>query len=139
MKKAKNLLKEELEEKLANLSANLNESNKNQYKELQEQLNDIVEQEIQGVVLRSLCEDYEKGEKCSKYFFSLEKYRAKQKTINRIKLSCGSLTSDSKTILQECRSFYQNLYRQNENTNINIHPEFFTSVPIPKLSDKETH
>ena len=104
---------------------NLNDSNKAEYKKLQDQLNDIIEQEIQGIILRSLCEEYEQGEKCSNYFFSLEKYRAKQKTMNRIKLADGSLCSDSKTILQECRTFYKNLYSQNDNLNRDLYPEFF--------------
>ena len=137
IKKAKNLLKAKLEQDLKVISQDLNETNKTQYKNLQEQLNEIFEQEIQGVILRSLCEEYEQGEKCSKYFFSLEKYRGKQKTINRIKLADGSLCSESKIILHECRTFYENLYSQNKNVNPNIHPEFFTSVPAPKLTTKQ--
>ena len=62
LKKAKTLLKAELEKEIKNLSKNLNEINKEQYKNLQEQLNEIIEQEIKGVILRSLCEDYEQGE-----------------------------------------------------------------------------
>ena len=87
--------------------------------------------------LRSLCEEYEQGEKCSKYFFSLEKYRAKQKTLNRIKLADGSVCSDSKNILYECRTFYKNLYSLNKNVNLNLHPEIFTSVLAPKLTAKQ--
>ena len=110
IKKAKRLIKSELEQELKNLSRNLNDTNKIQYKKLQDQLNDIIEQEIKGQILRSLCEEYEQGEKCSNYFFSLEKYKAKQKTINRLKLSDGSFCSDSRKILEECRTFYKNLY-----------------------------
>ena len=44
---------------------NLNEENKAHYRSLQEQLDSIIETEIQGVILRSLCEEYEKGEKCT--------------------------------------------------------------------------
>ena len=58
-------------------------------------------------------------------FFSLEKYKEKQKTINRIKLSDGSYCSDSKTILEECRTFYKNLYSKNNNLDNSVYPEFF--------------
>ena len=137
LKKAKSLIKAELEQELKKLSLNLNDSNKAEYKKLQDQLNDIIEQEIQGIILRSLCEEYEQGEKCSNYFFSLEKYRAKQKTMNRIKLADGSLCSDSKTILQECRTFYKNLYSQNYNLNRDLYPEFFSKIPGPKLTAQQ--
>ena len=80
----------QIEKELQALSANLNEANKLKYKNLQDQLNEIIENEVKGVILRSLCNDYEKGEKCTKYFFTLEKYRAKQKTMRRLKLSSGA-------------------------------------------------
>ena len=111
--------------------------NKARYKALQEDLNDIIETEIKGSILRSLCEEYEQGEKCSKYFFSLEKFRGKQKTISRLKRADGSLTSDSKIILEECRKFYQNLYDRNHNVDLSLHPEFFRNVTTPKLSEEQ--
>ena len=119
------------------LSLDLNEENKAHYRSLQEQLDSIIETEIQGVILRSLCDEYEKGEKCTKYFFSLEKYRAKQKTISRLKLGDGSFSSDADIILEECRKFYQKLYSRNLNVNPSLYPEFFNNVTIPKLSEKQ--
>ena len=53
------------------MSANLNETNKEQYTNLQNQLNEVIENEVKGSILRSLCQDFEAGEKCTKYFFSL--------------------------------------------------------------------
>ena len=137
VKKAKTLMKAKIEEELKSLSSILNPENKGRFKQLQDQLNDILEQEIKGVILRSLCDDYERGEKCSKYFFSLEKYHAKQKTLNRIKIADGSFTSDSKVILQECRAFYKNLYSRDFRVDPNINPHFFTAVPAPKLSEQQ--
>ena len=95
------LLKANLEKEMENLYPKLNDINKHQYLNLKEKLNDIIEDEIKGVILRSLCNDYENGEKCSKYFFSLEKYRSKQKTISRIKLEDGSFTSSAPVISNE--------------------------------------
>ena len=65
IKKAKMILKLELEKELKLLQDNLHETNKNQYKLLQNQLNEIIENEVKGSILRSLCQDYEEGEKCS--------------------------------------------------------------------------
>ena len=115
----------------------MSESNKEKYKSLKDQLNEIIEDEVKGSILRSLCDEYEQGEKCSKYFFSLEKYRAKQKTISRLKLSDGSFTSDVKKILNECRNFYKNLYSKNINVDPLAFPAFFSNVTTPKLTENQ--
>ena len=130
LKKSKLLLKNNLEKELETLSQNLNEENKGKFKALQEQLNAIIETEIQGSILRSLCDEYEQGE-------NIEKYRAKQKTISRLKLSDGSFSSDPKVILEECRYFYQKLYSKNINVNPSLHPEFFRNVTTPKLTENQ--
>ena len=106
LKKARALLKINIENQLKQISENLSDENLSQYQELKDKLDEIIEYEVKGSILRSLCDDYEKGEKCTKYFFSLEKFRAKQKTILRLKLQNGSFTSDQKTILNACRTFY---------------------------------
>ena len=137
IKKAKMFLKANLEKEIKILYPKLNPANKGQYLALKEKLNDIIEDEVKGVILRSLCDDYENGEKCSMYFFSLEKYRSKQKTISKIKLDDGSFTSDAKIILEECRKFYKKLYNKNMNVNLNFHREFFTNITTPKLSEQD--
>ena len=96
LKKAKLLLKSKIETELNEISNNLNEENKEEYKILQNNLNEIIENEVQGSILRSLCQEYEAGEKCTKYFFLLEKFKAKQKTISRLVINDGSFTSDQK-------------------------------------------
>ena len=105
LKKAKLLLKSKIESELNEISNNLNEQNKEEYKMLQNNLNEIIENEVQGSILRSLCQEYEAGEKCTKYFFSLEKFKAKQKTMSRLERNDGSFTSDQKEILSDCRNF----------------------------------
>ena len=70
-------------------------------------------------------------------FFSLEKYRSKQKSISKIKLDDGSFTSDAKIILEECRKFYKKLYNKNLNVNLNFHREFFTNITTPELSEQD--
>ena len=137
VKKAKILIKLQLEKDLKQIHENLNETNKQQYAELQDQLNDIIENEVKGSILRSLCKEYESGEKCSKYFFSLEKYRGKQKTISRIQMADGSFTSDPKLILNECRLFYQKLYSANAQVDPDAFPFFYQNPSIPKLSEEQ--
>ena len=72
-------LKANLEKEIKIFCPKLNPANKGQYLALKEKLNDIIEDEVKGVILLSLCDDYKNGGKCSMYFFSLEKYLSKQK------------------------------------------------------------
>ena len=137
MKKAKLLVKKQIELELQKISADLNEKNKLEYLNLQDKLNEIIENEVKGAILRSLCDEYEKGEKCSKYFFSLEKYRAKQKTISCLKSEDGSLISDQKQILNECRLFYEKLYCKNSSVDISQYSSFFLNGKIPKLNETQ--
>ena len=95
---------------------------------------DIFENEVKGVILRSLCEEYERGEKCTSYFLSMEKYRAKQKTINRLKTSDGSYTTDPKIILKEVKSFYEQLYSKNNTVDPESGADFVANTDIPKTS-----
>ena len=137
VQKAKNLLKANLETELKELAGNLDPQNKERYLDLQAQLNDIIDNEIKGSILRCICKDYQEGEKCTKYFFSLEKFRGKQKTLSRVKKSNGTFTYDDKEILAECRSFYEKLFSANEGVDCN-NPEydfFFNNENIPKVSD----
>ena len=83
LKKAKKMIKENIEKELSQLCNSLNETNKMRYLDLKGQLDEIIENEVKGSILRSLCKDYEDGEKCSKYFFSLEKVKFQQKITTR--------------------------------------------------------
>ena len=130
-------MKQNIEKELLSINSNLTEESKEQYQNLKEQLDEIIECEVKGFILRSLCDDFEQGEKCTRYFFSLEKYKAKQKTISRLKLTGGSFTSDAKVILIDCHLFYKKLYSKNLNVDPNAYPGFFTNVTTPKLSETQ--
>ena len=137
LKKAKNILKLNIEREMDELSQNLNDSNKVIFQNLKLKLDEIIEQEVKGSILRSLCTEYENGEKCSKYFFSLEKNRFKQKTITRLKCSDGSFISDQQAILEECRLFYQKLYSKNNEVDPSNFPFFYENEGIPKISEAQ--
>ena len=137
LKKAKLLFKSNIEKELVLLSHNLDESNKNQYQNLKSELNEIIEHEIKGSILRSLCRDYEQGEKCTKYLFSLEKSKCQQKTISRLKTADGSFISDQSKILEECRKFYKKLYSKNSAVDPDNFPFFCENDNIPKLNQQQ--
>ena len=72
-----------------------------------------------------------------KVFFSLEKFRAKQKTICRLKTTEGEFISDQESILKECRLFYQQLYDKNKNVDPNNYTFFYENSELPKLNSQE--
>ena len=104
---------------------------------MREQLNELYEYEVRGSIIRSLSQNYEEGEKCSKYFFSLEKHKAKQKTICKLKLDNGQEVTNQEAILKECKSFYENLYKNNELCDTESLNHFYENCNIPKVTPSE--
>ena len=121
------------------MANNLSDGNKERYQSLKQQLDELVEFEVRGSILRSLSQNYEDGEKCTKYFFSLEKHRAKQKTICKLKLGTGEEITNHEQILKECLAFYENLYQSNEQIGPDPYSPFFDNPNIPKLSAEEAN
>ena len=60
--------------------------------------------------MRSKARWYENGENKSKYFLNLEKRNFLRKKISKLKLSNDEEMDNAKTILQEEKTFYKNLY-----------------------------
>lgn len=52
------------------------------------------------------------GEKPTGYYLNLEKRKAKDRALSNVLLEDGSTTNTPASILEECRSFYENLYRE---------------------------
>ena len=77
---------------------------------------------MRGSILHILSQNYEEGKKYSKYFFSLEKRRSKQKTITKLKTANGHEITNQEEILKECRLFYEKLYTNDET----VCPEAFS-------------
>ena len=65
---------------------------------------------VQGSIVRSRINWYEKGEKNSKYFLNLENIGSGKTTVRRLFDSTGSITVNPQTIMNELRDYYQNVY-----------------------------
>ena len=77
---------------------------------LKQELKEIHDYKTEGAKIRSTIKWHEEGEKSTRYFFNLEKVRAKQKVWDEIKCSNGKISSDIDVILHEQCQFYKNLY-----------------------------
>ena len=60
--------------------------------------------------MRSHLKWLDEGEKPTNFFCNLEKQHFTEKTIKKLRLKNGSITSDQKTILEEIRHFYAQLF-----------------------------
>ena len=96
-------------------------------------LDNITENELNGLIIRSKAQIVEQDEKYSKYFASLEKNRAESKIVSRLNVN-GTIITEQKEVLTEQKQHYENLYKEKEQTNpsFNIFDEH-----DPKLNANE--
>ena len=74
------------------------------------ELDQIINEKAQGAYIRSRAQNYEEGERNSKYFFNIEKRNSYKKSINKLKIANSTITDDQNIILEEMKSFYKSLY-----------------------------
>ena len=65
---------------------------------------------VRGAILRSKARWYNEGEKNTKYFLNMQKRHFNKKTIKQLQSNKKGVINTDDKILQEAKSFYQNLY-----------------------------
>ena len=83
------------------------------YKGAKTKLNNLYNYIADGAILRSKYRWYEEGEKCSKYFLSLEKRNKTSSCIPKLLMEDGQEITNLEHIRKEIKSFYENLYMKN--------------------------
>ena len=81
----------------------------------QEKLEKVREPKIQGAITRSRARWYEEGEKCSKYFLSLEKINGARKSIQSLLVNDQLITNKAE-ILSQVTSHLKNKYNVLDNS-----------------------
>nr|BAC82613.1 pol-like protein [Danio rerio] len=110
LQNCKKYKEKELKEKLENELKNENGKNIQKIKELQGRLNEMEEEKFEGARLRSKAKFTVEGEKCTKFFFDLEKRRGKSEMIREIRSKNGNVVEQHEEILEEIRSYYEKLF-----------------------------
>ena len=128
---------EELKQELVTLEIKLdnNEEVLERYNSVKLELEKNEEEILKGLMVRSRAKWIEDGEKCSKYFFQLEKKNYKTKCIRTL-FKEEQRISDPKQILEECQNFYVNLYTETK-TEKNTHSGNLFQNTHPTLSENE--
>ena len=100
------------------------------------------QQKIEGARVRSRIQDYEEGEKSSKFFFRQEKINTRNKLWHRIKGSDGQVKFGIDNILNEQRIFYQKLMKsegwdKKKAKMLTQNIDLFISAEDREMCDKE--
>ncbi|CAC5361461.1 unnamed protein product [Mytilus coruscus] len=97
-------------EKISNLAANNLKYDTNEYEEIKSKMKDFEDKICKGAILRSKAYWDVEGDKNSKYFLQLEKYRQENNAIKELENDQGKLLTKSNDVLDEIQDYYKNLY-----------------------------
>ena len=134
----------ELENELKYLEEKLDSAtDQEQIANTQQQINNVkIEMEeiddykTHGLILRSRCRWYEKGEKSNDYFLRLESRNRVKKTMNKLQRSDGTMTTDAKEILRMQSNFYKELYANKQERNKREISEYLHKITTPILNEE---
>lgn len=98
---------------------NLSEMELGELAALQLELDKMYEDKARGAFIRSRRKWLEQGEKCTKYFFNLEKRNYEVSSLSKLKIN-DQICEDKKLISQYVANFYQKLYAVDNESGDNI-------------------
>ena len=115
-----------------------NEYLQSQYLKLKQKLEINYLEKARGAQIRARAKWIEQGEKNTKFFLNLEKIRARQNTITRLRQTSSQLITNQGQILEEQVKYYQDLYSQvtNEKTELLVN-DFVANENFPCLENEE--
>jgi len=96
-------------------------------------------EETRGAQIRSGIKWIEEGDKCNKYFLSLEKARARNNTITKLTDEHGGLKTKEEDIIKYLQRFYTDLYKETK-TRDDIKRDivnFTDKIYVPRLTHEE--
>lgn len=81
-----------------------------EYCALQDKRKSIIQQKVDGIIIRSREKFFAEGERSSKYYFSLEKHNAQKKTMFRVRDQNNMITSNQSKIHEAQVRYFRKLY-----------------------------
>ena len=126
----KNLIISQLSEKIMEYEDKFDKLSENSMKILQDsksEMQDILNEQIQGIIFRTKCNWMEQGEMNSAFFYNLEKSKYNAKTATAIKVH-EKLITDDQEILEAQRLYYADLYKSNTNIDFDLKENYGVSV-----------
>ena len=108
----------------------------NKYKEEKQKLEEINDNKIKGILIRTKAVWIEGAEKNTKYFASLEKKRAEQKIIKQLKIN-NNIETNGSILLGHIKEYYQHLYSKQNDFEDDTGSDFFINNNNPHLVDED--
>jgi exonuclease III len=116
------------EEALNNSKVTNTELEENYFR-LKNEWQSIESEKTAGLMLRSKAKYIEEGERNTKYFIGLEKHKQEIKTITEVVTDSGTVQGN-KPVLDELKTFYENLYNENNTLDLNMFSQFTSDIQI---------
>ena len=122
-------------QELENKMDHLNNNQSQLLQDKKEQLVNIRNNKLQGMIIRSRMTWINEGEKPTSYFCNLEKRNFISKNINFLEKEDGTIIYDNEEIANETKNYYQRLYEKRDIREINL--DTIINNPM-KLDDNES-
>ena len=100
-----------------------------QIEKIQKEVDDIMIEKTQGAMLRTHFKWFDGGKKITKYFFNLEKSKAKKKVISKIVNKNQNIVTEEQQILQVIQKYYEKLFAS---ANLNLREDYLNDIVTPK-------
>ena len=137
-KKSQNKKEASLINEINILEENFDPSKEDTLKEKQKELLEIRQKKIEGVKIRSRARWIEEGEKASKYFCNMENRNYISKMMPKLIKDDGSLVSEQEDIINETKTFYENLYSYKDVDDVDLET-ILNFDDISKLDENQKH
>ena len=135
-----NSAEQELIKKIQEEEDNLDEESVPKLEQMKQQLKEIRENKMQGILIRSGANIIENGEKPTKFICNLETNNYSSKTINVLEQENGVLITNQEEILKETAKYYENLYTSKDRNLWDIDLDtHMLNTTIPKLEQQDAN
>jgi len=104
---------------------------------LQKVIEQLENDKMEGVRIRSRVKWFEEGEKPSKYFLTMESSKGRSKTWTKIRKSDGTVSTKIEDILQTQIDFYSDLYTE-EKTDPEAQKKLLENITTPLSEDSRS-
>ena len=129
----------QLFEKVSHMEDQINELSESDLKILdnsKDELNELTQKRVRGVMFRTKAKWSIEGEKNTKYFFNLERARYNSKTCSTL-LENGIEIRDPDQIMKCQQNFYQELYTSDKSVKFQLENQITNVVPDDSAGAKE--
>ena len=115
------------------ISSCSSENKLKEYEQAKSELEEIYNYITEGIILRSRAVWYEKGEKSSRYFLTLEKRQKSKSSIRKLNVD-GIEVEEQKQVLQCIHTYYRNLFKSD--LTVRQCKAFINDFNLPVLTSK---